>query len=539
MASLLGLFISQTHQRAVFLSLWAATFVATMTLLATITLHQVGERMLAEAMVTLDQADKRREQLLIAFDTLDAQLTAAPCSDEQLAQMRKVAFSPDDFSEFLYAPDGVARCSGNAGVFPEPVDLGEPNIATRDTVGYSVWLDRPLDFAGLPGLTGTVVVRGDFGIIVPPRVPVQVAWLEEEVVRVTEDGWIHRSGQTGLYETVLAVQRSGALFPVKDGAFHLLACDSMGGTCVATRAHIANLFVLGGNILFVGVAVALLISAWVAGRIHSLFRRYWALEARFRRTFGRDTIFCVYQPIIEVATGEVAGCEVLVRWRDLDGTVATPDRFLPLIERHEMTMQLTTLVVERAAAELSASLPTGLHLQVLFNIFPRDLDSRRLADVFAPFDPFRDRFDLIVELVENDQVRIDTAQREIEALRARGIRTYIDDFGAGYSNIANLAALSVDGVKLDRAFAMSPDGSLMAQLLSNIIDMIHTSGRAIVVEGVETAERLETIRATGRVDYAQGYYISHPLEIGQLQTFIASRERMAAAKPARRLAAVS
>ena len=100
--------------------------------------------------------------------------------------------------------------------------------------------------------------------------------------------------------------------------------------------------------------------------------------------------------------------------------------------------------------------------------------------------------------------------------------TYIDDFGTGYSNIANLAVLSVDGVKLDRAFAMAPDDSLMAGLLSNIIDMIHDSGRRIVIEGVETAERMQMISASGMVDYAQGYFISRPLEIGQLTKFLAT-----------------
>src|SRR5690606_2547396 len=102
--------------------------------------------------------------------------------------------------------------------------------------------------------------------------------------------------------------------------------------------------------------------------------------------------------------------------------------------------------------------------------------------------------------------------------------TYIDDFGTGYSNMQNLAALSVDGVKLDRAFAMAPDNSMMAQMLGHAIEMIHATGRVMVVEGVETAERLALLRQMqARVDFVQGYFISRPLDIEAFAAFLKPR----------------
>jgi EAL domain-containing protein (putative c-di-GMP-specific phosphodiesterase class I) len=83
-----------------------------------------------------------------------------------------------------------------------------------------------------------------------------------------------------------------------------------------------------------------------------------------------------------------------------------------------------------------------------------------------------------------------------------------------------VAKLAVHGVKLDRSFAMSPPDSVMGRMLVQVIEMIKTSGRLIVVEGVETQARLNLLRSTGLVDCVQGYVISRPLGIDELVAFL-------------------
>jgi EAL domain-containing protein (putative c-di-GMP-specific phosphodiesterase class I) len=85
----------------------------------------------------------------------------------------------------------------------------------------------------------------------------------------------------------------------------------------------------------------------------------------------------------------------------------------------------------------------------------------------------------------------------------------------------NLAELSIDGVKLDRSFAMAPDHSVMARMLDHAIDLVQASGRSLVVEGVETRERLDALKATGVVDFAQGYAIARPLLIDAYVAYLA------------------
>jgi EAL domain-containing protein (putative c-di-GMP-specific phosphodiesterase class I) len=125
---------------------------------------------------------------------------------------------------------------------------------------------------------------------------------------------------------------------------------------------------------------------------------------------------------------------------------------------------------------------------------------------------------LAVEIVENDMLP-EKASAEIEALREAGIGTYIDDFGTAYANIRTLADLPVEGVKLDRSFALAPDDSLLANLLGHAIEMIRATGRMIVVEGVETAARMALLK-DANVDRVQGFFISKPLDIAAFVTFL-------------------
>ena len=120
---------------------------------------------------------------------------------------------------------------------------------------------------------------------------------------------------------------------------------------------------------------------------------------------------------------------------------------------------------------------------------------------------------MAIEIVETDRINFEVAERLISRLREKGIRTYIDDFGAGYSNMENLARLSADAVKLDKSFALAPPHSLMAEMLDFAVKMAHAIGRSIVVEGVETAERLEHLLSlSAPVHYIQGYFISRPVD---------------------------
>ena len=523
-AKMISLLVSQRNQRIIGLVLGLFVFAFLLAVASSLAVYQINQAILRESLAPLQQFTRLRETVDATFSDLQAELTAPACSPQFREQMRRVAFRNEGFSEFLFAPGGIVQCSGVVDFAGHPVALGKPDLLPAKPGGTSLWIDRGLGFVGLPGLVGTIGMRDPFAIVVPPqRISASVpSWLEMEIVLVSPDGRIwHRSGEAGLFERhQIADGPRASLF---DLTFRQKTCA--GHHCVVMEAAPLALLSAGWAYFILALGGAALLAAWLGLRGQAMVKRTWSFEARFVRHLGPESIVCAYQPIMELATGRIAGCEVLARWRDVDGTLVAPDRFIPLLEKNGLTVRLTQLVVDRAFAEL-IRLPTqDAPLFVSFNIFPQDLDAAVLGPIFDAFAGVADRFDVVLELVESDAVVAETAQREIEALRARGIRTFIDDFGTGYSNIENLAALSVDGVKLDRAFAMAPDDGMMAQMLVHAIGMIHIAGRAIVVEGVESEERLTGLRAiVPPIDYVQGYHISRPLDIDRLAAFLAARD---------------
>lgn len=519
MAALARFFVSERYRRMIVGLIWLVVFVLTLSVVVSISVLNLRDTLRQESEDSLADLVRLRTNVLSTFEKMDEWLTAAPCSPAYLEQLRRVAYLPDGINEFLYARDGNIICSVNVGTLANPFPMGPPDISSANPYGISFWLDRDLGFLGSPGIVGTLVRRGAHVMIVPPE-PMPSAypsWMEQElVVRTRDDQWWHRGGAHGVFE---AANRASGLWGLPQaGGYYHAECDPVGLHCVASRVELGSFVssgLLGAIFLVLGSGVFAAMSTAI---LNGQLQRYWAFDARFRRHL-KEGIECAYQPIISVRSGEIIGCEVLVRWRDLDGTLVYPDAFLDIVEEAGLTLALTHAVVEKGLREIQGRMKRDA-FQVNFNIFPRDFSIETLDKVFPPDAPGLEDLKIVVELVETAQMPLATIQNAIAHLRERGISTYIDDFGVGYSNMQNLAMLDIDGVKIDRSFAMAPEDSIMARILGHAIEMAHESGRAIVIEGVETRQRLQSLRANPQVDYVQGYYVSRPLPIDQFVTFL-------------------
>jgi sensor c-di-GMP phosphodiesterase-like protein len=499
---------------------WLSVFAVVVAVAGGYAFHKTSDLAGVEGDRAIEQFTRLRANLLETFDMMHAQLTAEPCSPAFRAQLRRVAYLPDGLNEFLYAPGGYAQCSLSLAAFEEPLYLGAPDLVGGGERRISLWIDRDLSFLGLPGEKGTLALSNPFVAVVPPQRmefhPPQ--WLSMQLILRDDMGrWFHRAGKTGLYEGWLTAP---GLSGLRQGRISTLSCDPGGVHCIVAEVGLATILGSAKGALALGLLAAAAIAAFASSRVNRFITRFWSFEQRFCRHLDADSVRCAYQPVMQLDSGEIAGCEVLVRWRDVNDQIVFPDRFIEIVKRRGLTMRLTQLVARRAFEELSAAFPAGRRLQVSINIFPQDLDSARLLQVFSCFTAQPDRFCLILEIIESDEMPA-SAQREIELLRRAGIKTYIDDFGTGYSNMQSLAGLSVDGVKLDRAFAMAPDNSMMAQMLRHAVEMIEETGRVMVVEGVETAERLALLRGMqARIDFVQGYFIARPLDIAGFAAFL-------------------
>lgn len=466
---------------------------------------------------TLDQYLDLRTTVLRTLSVIDETVTALPCSDPYFEQLRQVAYLPDGINEFFHIVDGRAVCSVNRGMLDPPYDLGTPEIELGNEQRMLLWLDRDLSFVGLDGITGSIVKRGDTALVVPIQ-PLRINtpdWLDHQILvrSASLDLW-HRSGIEGLFAS--AANQSNAFMPAKGGLYQTL-CDPIGLHCVATRADLGGYLMATARDTFATFLVIMVCAGGLIWLLMAYMRHRWSFPERFRRNL-EGGIVCVYQPIVDLRTGSIIGCEVLARWRDGDGTLAFPDSFLPLVERDNLTVRLSHAVVLQAVSALGSRV-TQKPFQVNFNIFPRDFDMQSLEQIFPPSLDYAG-LSLVAELVEIETLPVDHIQAAIAYLASRGISTYIDDFGTGYSNLQNLALLDIDGVKIDRSFAMAPKNSMMERIMDHAIEMASDLGRVTIIEGVETRERYGMLKANPQVGCVQGYFVSRPLEIDDFIAFM-------------------
>ncbi len=527
--------ISARYQRLIGFLLWLGVTVCLLGGGFLFVRHLLSDSLRREVAADLADIDHLHKNVTSAFDAMSEEITATPCSPEFMRQLRSIAFRPDGLNEFIYAPGGMVTCSTTILQPQNPLSLGSPDIASRGRKGISYWIDKRLHYVGLTGLSGIVAHREPFAVVVPMGAlrPAVTGTISHEVVISPRGGRIwHVHGERGLYTRAMERQSPlGSLLVARK-----VKCGLSHPYCVAAELNIAAFAFTWRTELIVAALLLAFYAIWPAGMLQRGLKYYWSLESRFRRNLTPESVVCAYQPILNLKTGEISGCEVLARWRDVDGSIVPPDKFIEIVSRTGRTLEFTRMVAERSYAELSDHLPAASGpFQINFNIFPRDLDHEALKSVFAAFieDP---RFSLALEIVESDDMCVEQAEREIDALARAGVRTYIDDFGNGYSNMHRLASLAIHGVKLDRSFAMAPGESLMARMLVHALDMVGSCGREIVVEGVETQERLDLLKGMQRVTYAQGYFISRPLSIERLAAFLADPARPVA-PPADRVAA--
>ena len=148
----------------------------------------------------------------------------------------------------------------------------------------------------------------------------------------------------------------------------------------------ANLFAWARDwypiLLSIGVLASLF--AWVcANNIIDWLNRYWSFEARFNRCLSAQSIVLAYQPIVDLRTDAIIGCEVLARWRDVDGTIVSPSRFIDIVARDGRTRDFTQMVADRAWSELSRHVPDDQSMEINFNVFAGDLNSALLRGMFG------------------------------------------------------------------------------------------------------------------------------------------------------------
>jgi diguanylate cyclase (GGDEF)-like protein len=240
-----------------------------------------------------------------------------------------------------------------------------------------------------------------------------------------------------------------------------------------------------------------------------------ALETSLRRAIENKEFITYYQPLVNLATGELVGSEALVRWRHPEFGVLPPAKFIGLAEDTGMIVEIGDFVMRTACAQTRAWQDQGYgRLRIAVNVSARHFRQANFLDsvVQALIETRLDPVCLELELTETSIMENpETAAELLTEIRSLGARVAIDDFGTGYSSLSYLKRLPIDTVKLDRSFVngatSDPDD---AALVMAIITLAHNLGLKVIAEGVETDEQMNFLRLL-KCDEAQGYLFSKPV----------------------------
>lgn len=258
--------------------------------------------------------------------------------------------------------------------------------------------------------------------------------------------------------------------------------------------------------------------------MHSSLLDRLQLDLDLRNGIQNHEFHSVFQPIINLENGQINGVESLVRWKHPVRGIVPPDQFIPVMEENGLILPMTEIVLINALKNLRlwneiyspgffvcVNIPTIL---LRDNLFIQLVKNQLNTSGISPEN-------LHLEITESGMIQdFEITSKNIEELKAIGVRFSIDDFGTGYSSLSYLRRLSAHTLKIDRAFIADIETSSDGRsIVEAIVAIGQTLDMDIIAEGIENQKQLEILKAQN-CNKAQGYLFSPPVDAQQITEFL-------------------
>jgi diguanylate cyclase len=282
---------------------------------------------------------------------------------------------------------------------------------------------------------------------------------------------------------------------------------------------------------------AALLAAEEAGAAQMKWKEYdsaqivgasWKLSLASSLDEGIDKgqIWVAFQPKLDLRTGAIVGAEALARWTHPEKGEVGPADFVAAAEANDRVERLSAYIFDKAIAAAAEIVAEHGSFNMAVNLSARLVDRVGTYPMICEalerygFDPHL----LTVELTETARIaNNDSAIELVTKLRALGIKISIDDYGTGLANLNYISAIPADEIKIDRSFVGNMRGlGNDREIVKSTIDLAHQLGRVAVAEGIEDAVTLADLQSI-HCDVAQGFFISRPIRLAELTTFLRDR----------------
>jgi len=240
------------------------------------------------------------------------------------------------------------------------------------------------------------------------------------------------------------------------------------------------------------------------------------IENQLHYALEREELFLVYQPQVNVFTGEITGMEALLRWQNPQFGLISPAKFIPLAEETGLIVPIGEWVLQKSCHQNKIWQKTGLPpLRIAVNLSPRQFQQNNLISMVkralneSGLSPNYLELEITeTTLMENKKIACQT----LEVLQKMGIQIAMDDFGTGYSSLGYLKQFPFQKLKIDRDFVRYlKDDPKDTAIIAAAVALGNGYNLKVVAEGVETVEQLKLLMRY-QCEHMQGYLFSKPLE---------------------------
>ena len=432
-------------------------------------LHAEQKRLSDFARSVITRANSSLAEIRGALVTISGS-TEQPCSTGHIAEMRRLSFNTPSIQEIGYFEHGNLACT-SWGKTEARIEYVPGDYTIDGGIEVTVRM-KPLVTGGKPAMA---LHYGDYNALVDPLRFVDVIVDPGiQLALASETGKLIgelNAPDADLLKSIMARHQNGmtgsSLFAVAHG-------DGWMAIAIEPREEmLAHL----RREQFLMLPIGAFVSMFIVGVVIVLSRRRLSPEGELAIAIQQREFVVHYQPIMALKSGRCVGCEALVRWRRPDGSLVSPDQFIPLAEETGLIMPITDQVIAAVVSDLGAYLVAERSMHVAINVCAADIKTGRILPVVSAaleHTGIQTR-QVWLEATERGFMDIDSAKTTITLARQLGHAVAIDDFGTGYSSLKYLQGLPLNVLKIDKAFVDTIGlKTATSSVISHIIDMART-----------------------------------------------------------------
>lgn len=467
----------------------------------------------------ISEAEKIGSEGVAIISRLNA-LDVDECTDELLSAMRKELFLASRIRDIGFIEGDFLICSTGQGVLETPLKQAPWGFISAR--GIKHWPSAHLVlFDG--EVTAAIAQKGQFNVVYDTR------WLEQQatvstrwelVYRKSRSKFIHTYGDKELFRNL----NDKSAQVVNLTSTYSEACSKSIPYCAGTETTHTDIINRSQDFAAYALLIGIALGLGAGFLVGSALKKRRNTENRIIRGVKHNAYFPLFQPVVDLQSGKIIGCEVLARFQDAYGAIY-PDEFIPVLARAKLSWPFTQQIMQKTLENLDprADLPDGFKVNI--NLFPSDIAQNRVQGANISLALAASRFHIAFEITEDEQLDTATARVCIEWIKQQNFELAVDDFGTGYSNLSKVRDLGCNTLKIDRSFVLDIDsGGLGAALVPLMIRIANELGMEVVAEGVETAAHAAIVREMG-ARFAQGWAFGKPMLAGKLEELVRTTSR--------------